>query len=468
MDGFPMIRTIAEAAALLKAGELSPVELTNSCLNRIDRLDFTLRAFVRVLAPQALKAAREAEAEIAAGNYRGPLHGIPIGLKDIIDVAGVPTTAHSHLLLDNIAGSDATVTRRLRDAGAVILGKLATHEFAMGGPSFDLPWPPARNPWNTMHFTGGSSSGSGAAIAAGLCLGALGTDTGGSIRLPAAFCGIAGLKPTYGRVSRAGVIPLSYSLDHVGPMTWTVEDNLLMLQVLAGADPADPASVDAPVPDYTTALAPDLRGLRVGIVTSLMTEAATQTEVVNAVTAAASRLGALGAIVDEAKLPSLRDFGDCGLVIMLGEAAALHGKDLRERPEKYGEILRDRLMLGALLTAADYVEATRMRRELVARFNQLMTRFDVLVTASAPMTAPRLTGVPKFMLFEAPPITMPFNVVGAPALSICCGFGVNGLPIGLQIVGRPFEEATVYRVAHAYEAATGSRSQRPSELGLVA
>ena len=262
----PDFLTIAEAAALIRKRELSPVELAESRLARIERHDGELHSFIRVLPEPAVAAARAAEAEIMAGQYRGPLHGIPIGLKDIYETKGIPTTGHSKVLIDHVPQQDAASVRRLTDAGAIVLGKLATHEFALGGPSFDLPWPPARNPWDTSRFTGGSSSGTGAAVAAGLVLGGTGSDTGGSIRGPAALCGLAGLKPSYGRISRVGILPLAFSLDHAGPMAWTAEDCALMLQAMAGHDPADPASADRPVPDYRAALSGDIKGLRVGLI----------------------------------------------------------------------------------------------------------------------------------------------------------------------------------------------------------
>src|ERR1700736_3139386 len=250
----PDFLTIAEAARLIEQRELSPVELVDSRLARIEKLDGQLHSFIRVLADQARADARAAESEIMAGNYRGPLHGIPIGLKDIYETAGVPTTGHSKILIGHVPQQDATSVRLLTEAGAIVLGKLATHEFALGGPSFDLPWPPARNPWDTSRMPGGSSSGTGAAVAAGLVLGGTGTDTGGSIRGPAAFCGLAGIKPTYGLISRRGILPLAFSLDHAGPLAWTAEDNAIMLQAMAGHDPADPGSANRPIPDYRAAL----------------------------------------------------------------------------------------------------------------------------------------------------------------------------------------------------------------------
>src|ERR1700693_5898252 len=257
--------TIAEAARLIEKRELSPVELTASRLARIEKLDGKLNSFIRVLAADARASAKSAEADITAGRYKGTLHGIPIGLKDIYETAGIPTTGHSKVMQDHVPAADAFSVKKLKDAGCVVLGKLATHEFAFGGPSFDLPWPPARNPWNPDHFTGGSSSGTGAAVAAGLVLGGMGTDTGGSIRLPAALCGVAGIKPTYGLVSRVGIIPLAFSLDHAGPMAWTGEDWGILLQPVAGYDPQDPASVDRPVPDFRAALGTGAKGLRIGV-----------------------------------------------------------------------------------------------------------------------------------------------------------------------------------------------------------
>src|SRR5438105_2738569 len=257
--------TIAEGAKLIQQRELSPVELVDSRLARIEKFDGRLHSFIRVLADSARAEARAAESEIAAGNYRGPLHGIPLGLKDIYETAGIPTTGHSKVMQDHVPKADAFSVKKLRDAGAVVMGKLATHEFALGGPSFDLPWPPARNPWDTTRFTGGSSSGTGASVAAGLVLGGTGSDTGGSIRGPAAFCGLAGIKPTYGLISRMGILPLGFSLDHAGPMAWTAEDCAILLQAMAGHDPADPASADVQIPDYRAALQGGVKGLRIGL-----------------------------------------------------------------------------------------------------------------------------------------------------------------------------------------------------------
>jgi aspartyl-tRNA(Asn)/glutamyl-tRNA(Gln) amidotransferase subunit A len=344
-----------------------------------------------------------------------------------------------------------------------VLGKLATHEFALGGPSFDLPWPPARNPWDTSRFTGGSSSGTGAAVAAGLVLAGTGSDTGGSIRGPAAYCGLAGIKPTYGLISRAGILPLSFSLDHAGPLAWTAEDCAIFLQAMAGHDPADPGSANHPVPDYRAALHRDVKGLRIGLVRHFYTtdnEANAATR--DAVDAAAKQLESIGCSVAETTLPPLTEWAACGMTILYAEAYAIHEHHLQHRFTDYGEYFRDRMVLAGLITGADYVQATRRRRELVAEFDRAMTRFDLLVTAAAPSEAPLIDSVGKFANMDRPSLTIPFNVTGSPAMSVCCGFTDGGLPLSFQIVGKRFDDATVLRVAHAYEQATPWRQRRPT------
>jgi aspartyl-tRNA(Asn)/glutamyl-tRNA(Gln) amidotransferase subunit A len=458
----PDFLTITEAAALIGKRELSPVELVESRLARIERLDGKLNSFIRVMREPALTAARAAEAEIMAGNRRGPLHGIPIGLKDIYETKGVPTTGHSRILIDHLPQQDATSVRRLTDVGAIVLGKLATHEFAFGGPSFDLPWPPARNPWDTSRFTGGSSSGTGAAVAAGLVLGGTGSDTGGSIRGPAAFCGLAGLKPSYGRISRAGILPLAFSLDHAGPMTWTSEDCAIMLQAMAGHDPADPASADRPVPDYRAALSGGVKALRIGLVRHFYEDDNPADEPTrHAIAAAVKMFEELGCSVRELRLSPLADWAACGVMIMLSEAYAIHEATLRERFGDYGELFRDRMALATLITGGDYVQAVRRRRELIAEFATAMADLDLVITAAAPSEAPAIDAVGKFATFERPMLTMPFNVTGTPAMSVCCGYSAAGLPLAFQLAGKPFDEATVLRAAHAYEQATPWRSVRP-------
>ena len=458
----PDFLTIAEAGALIARRELSPVELVQSRLTRIERLDGKLHSFIRVLGDEALAAARSAEAEIIAGRSRGPLHGIPIGLKDIYETKGVPTTGHSKVMIDHVPLRDATVVQRFSEAGAIVLGKLATHEFAFGGPSFDLPWPPARNPWDTTRFTGGSSSGTGAAVAAGLVLGGTGSDTGGSIRGPAAFCGRAGLKPSYGRISRAGILPLAFSLDHAGPMAWNAEDCGIMLQAMAGYDPADPASADHAVPDYRASLSGEVKGLRIGLIRHFYeTDNPANEATRRGIAAAVKVFEELGCSVRELRVSPLADWAACGIMIMLAEGYAIHEATLRERFSDYGEAFRDRMALAVLTTGADYVQAMRLRRELVAEFATAMADLDLVITAAAASEAPIFDSVGKFAILERPSLTMPFNVTGTPAMSVCCGYTTDGLPLAFQLASKPFDEATVLKAAHAYERATPWRSIRP-------
>lgn len=458
-NSFP---TIAEAADAIAAGTLSPVALTEEILDRIARYDGALYSYITVTADAARGAAAEAEAAIRGGRSRGRLHGIPIAFKDIFETAGVATTGHSRSMDGHVPEADATSVRLVREAGCVGLGKLATHEFAFGGPSFDLPWPPARNPWNTEHFTGGSSSGSGAAVTAGLALGAFGSDTGGSIRLPAAYSGLVGLKPTYGRISRTGVYPLSFSLDHAGPMAWTAEDCAILLEAMAGYDPADPACADRPVPAYASQLDRDLSGLRIGVIRHFWEEAEADGETVAALEAALATYERLGATLVDVRLSPLADYcATCSLILM-GEAYAVHEPVIQSRPELLGEILRLRLVLAATVTAADYVQALRRRRELCAEFAAAFADVDVMFTATAPGPAPRLADMETFYTFSRPLLTMPFNVTGNPALATRAGFASNGLPLSQQLIGKPFDEGTLLAVAHAYEQVTDWASQRPT------
>jgi aspartyl-tRNA(Asn)/glutamyl-tRNA(Gln) amidotransferase subunit A len=460
------IPTIAEAARLIAAKRLSPVELTRACLERVHALDERLHAFVHLTEERALAEARAAETAIMAHGPKGPLHGIPIGLKDIVDTKGVPTTCQSKFLQDNIPDADATCAEKLAAAGTVLIGKTTTHEFADGGPSFDLPAPPARNPWNPEHFTAGSSSGTGAGVAAGLMLGGIGTDTGGSIRGPAALCGIAGIKPTYGLVSRAGVAPAAFSLDHIGPMAWTAEDCALMLQALAGHDPRDPASASRPIPDYTAQLGSGITGLKIGVIhhfheTDHKVSEGTQ----RGITAAIATLRDLGAEIREVQLSPLQDWNACGSLISITERAAAYEEWSRTRLGDFGERLRSRLMLGAFVSGVDYVQAVRRRRELRAELQRAMTGLDAVLTAAQPAEAAKIDAVPRWDLFAAPNFTMPFNVAGYPAISVCAGFGEGGLPVAIQLVGKPFQEATLFRAADAFEKATSFRGRRP---GMVA
>ncbi len=453
---------ITEASSLMRGRELSPVEYVEALFRRADALDDRLHAYIHPTREIALRSAREAEAEIAAGRYRGTLHGIPYGLKDIIDYAGVPTTAHSRLLEGNVPDRDAAVTERLTAAGCVLMGKMATHEFALGGPSWDLPWPPPRNPWNTDHFTGGSSSGSAAAVAAGLLPAALGTDTGGSVRGPASLCGIVGMKPTYGRVSRRGVFPLAFTLDTVGPLTRTVEDNALLLTAIAGHDPLDPASARVPVPDFAADLGAGVRGLRVGLIRHFYAkDMVADPEVSGAVEEAVEVLAGLGAEARELQLEPLELYAACSRTLITSEAYAVHEKWLRERPDDYGASLRQRLLPGAFVRAVDYVHATRLRRRLVEQFEHAMEGFDVAVTVSSMDPPPRIEDADEIARTYPRQARQPFNVIGVPALALPVGYTRSGLPLSMQIAGRAFEEAAVYRAAAAYEQATGWISRRP-------
>jgi aspartyl-tRNA(Asn)/glutamyl-tRNA(Gln) amidotransferase subunit A len=455
--------SIADAAALIAARKLSPVELTRMCLDRVKKLDPTLHSFLLVTEDRAMADAQAAEARMMAGSLKGPLDGIPIGHKDIYNTAGIRTTAHSKLLADNVPTEDSVVVEKWAAAGTVLMGKLATHEFAIGGPSFDLPWPPARNPWNPDHFTSGSSSGTGAAVAAGLVLGGTGSDTGGSIRGPSALCGIAGIKPTYGLSSRRGVLPLSQTLDHTGPMAWTVQDCALLLQAMAGHDPFDPASANRPVANVCADLDKGAKGLRIGVIrhfheVDYPVSSATAQGIEDALAIFRSQ----GAEIRDVTLSPMMDYNAPGWVILTAEAYTVHAPWLKERFNDYGELMRDRLALGALLSASDYVQAIRRRRVLCLEMQAAMADIDILITASAPAEAPRIDEVPKWAMLQKPNFTMPFNLTGLPALSVCSGYGAGGLPVSLQIIGKPFAEATVFRAGHAYEMATTWRAKRPA------
>src|ERR1700733_3581579 len=453
--------TIAEAARLIESRQVSPVALTQAILDRIAAIDPQLNAYLLVTADLALDQARTAEAEIMAGNYRGPMHGIPFALKDIYCTAGIPTTSHSRTRAGYVPSFDATPVTKLRQAGAILLGKLATHEFAHGGPSFDLPWPAARNPWNRDHFTGGSSSGSGAGVAAGLMMGSLGSDTGGSIRNPAALCGLVGLKPTYGLVSRFGVYTNSFSYDHAGPMTWSVEDCAIMLQAIAGHDPKDPASAEQPVPDYRAALTGSIKGLRIGVLRHLFEDdAPIPPAAKTALEAAFDVLRGLGATLEDTRIRPAQVYHDVKITGAESELYAVHEPVLRTRLSDFGEDFLGRTLGALLISGADYVQASRWRRVLVAEMAPLYTKYDVLVTAG-PGPAPRLDSWRTINFWQRPSLTTPFNVLGGPALAQCIGFTDDGLPLSMQIVGRPFDDATVLRVAHAYEAATPWRASRP-------
>ncbi len=449
--------SIAEMGRQLRAHQTTSEALTRAALDRVAAADGALHAFITVTADRALADARKADAAFAAGQDAGPFQGIPYALKDIYDTGGIRTTCHSKLREHVVPAVDSEVARRLAAAGGTLVGKLATHEFAIGGPSFDLPFPPARNPWNVEHITGGSSSGSGAAVASGMVRMAMGSDTGGSIRGPAAYCGTVGMKATYGRVSRRGVFPLSFTLDHTGPLTRDVEDAAITLQVIAGHDPLDAASADVPVGDYLAGLQGGVAGMRLGVPRAFFAKALAATpDMLAAFDRSMAALRDAGATVEDVELPEYALFNACGRVILTSEAYAIHEADLRTRLGDYGFITQQRFVLGAGLTAADLVQAFRVRRQLTDAVNTVLGRYDALLTASALAVAPRFDAVPDPNRSAAAPMqTLPFNVTGHPAMSVPTGKGEGGLPLSLQVVGRPFDEATVFRIGRAIERATG-------------
>lgn len=461
--------SVAELGAAIRCGEATCIEVASAALDRISALDPRVNAFTLVTAERAMADAERADTELRLGHDRGPLHGIPYGLKDIIATAGIRTSCNSALMLDNVPDADAEVAARLRVAGGVLLGKLNTAEFALGGGE-DLPYGSARNPWDTEHFAGTSSSGSAVAVASGMTRITIGSDTGGSIRSPACHCGVVGLKPTYGLVSRRGVFPLSFALDHVGPLGRSVGDAAAGLGVVAGYDSADPSSVDLPAVDYAAglgaALERGLGGLRVGYARSMFSEVSgLSPEVLASVDAAAETLRGLGASVELVEVGDFDLFKACGRLIMLAEAFAVHQADLRSRPRDFGRYTYQRITAGATISAADLTEAMRVRRELTVGLNEgPLRRHDVLLTTTGLTPAARLDEFPR----DWPPPgltvavqTAPFNVTGNPVLAVPCGFSGSGLPMGIQLVGRPFAEQLLLRVGAAFEAATGLLGRRP-------
>jgi aspartyl-tRNA(Asn)/glutamyl-tRNA(Gln) amidotransferase subunit A len=454
--------SVAEGAQLLRAKKLSPVEWTKALLDRIAAIDEHYNAFLVVTADKALAQAKAAEAEIVKGQWRGPMHGVPYAAKDIFDIEGMATTCHSKIRKDHRAASDAFVVKKLRDAGAVLLGKVALHEFATGGPAFDLPWPPARNPWNRDLHPGGSSSGSGAALAAGMAPAALGTDTGGSVRNPATCCGIIGMKPTYGAVSLNGVFPLTYSLDHVGPMTRTVEDNAIFFHAIAGHDPRDPTTANRATPDCLTDLKAGLKGVRIGVVEHFYKEdAEADPAQVRAIEQAVATLQKLGAQVKTIRLSPLALWTDCNRTIHQAEAYAIHETDVQERPEDFSALTRNRLLPGAFVSSAKYIRAQQLRGALCREFADAMHDLDAVVTLSSLLLPCRIDDLAAVAKTYDQQCRLVFNVTGTPAISVPTGHTASGVPLAMQIAGRAFDEPMVYRVAQAFCAATGFADKRP-------
>ncbi|HTY57132.1 MAG TPA: amidase [Candidatus Binataceae bacterium] len=461
--------TISEVAPLLRERKVSPVELTLWHLDRVAKLNARLNAFITVLGDQAMAQAREAEAEIARGDYRGPLHGIPVAIKDIIAIAGVRMTCGSRILADHISARDATVVARLRAAGAILLGTLHLHEFAWGGTSINPHYGNARNPWNLDCIAGGSSGGSAIAVATSMAMATLGTDTGGSVRIPSALCGTTGLKPTYGRVSRDGVFPLCNSLDHVGVLTRSAQDAALMLNAIAGADPRDPSSAGSPVPDYSRELNANIRKLRVGQLRGFFAEDI-QDEIESGLESAVQALRGLDAQVDEVTLPLMKHMPGASLAIMTAESYAVHERMIRERAQDYGVDVRLRLMMGAMVSAPQYLKAQRFRTLLCEQTAEAMRRFDLLVAPTTAITATpatqesvRVGSKDLVVAASLSRLTRPANMTGLPAIALPSGFSREGLPVSFQIIGRPFDEATVLRAAHAYQSATDWHRRRPAE-----
>lgn len=454
--------SITEVSKKLAAKDLSPVELTEALLRRIEAVDSKLDSYLLVDGDKAMASAKAAESAIQSGRRTGPLHGVPFALKDIVDTAGVRTTCHSEILKDNVPTQDATVTAKLKAASGIMLGKTATHEFALGGPAFDLPWAPARNPWNRDHHPGGSSSGSGSAVAAGLAPMAIGTDTGGSVRNPASCCGIVGMKATYGRVSRAGVFPLSFSLDHIGPMTRTVTDNALMLQAIAGPDKRDHACASVSVADYSVGIERGVKGLKIGYLRHFHEiDTPAHPDMAKGLDDAVDVLRAEGANVQDVTFAPLAGLASTNRVILLSEAYAIHRDWLATRPQDYAKATRDRLMPGAFFAAADYVDALRQKRRYLDQFNRLMTDYDVIICASSMDPACRIDNEAEVDRTYPRQARTPFNLLGAPALVQPTGFSKDGMPLSMQIVSRAFNEAMIYRVARAYERVTDWTNQRP-------
>ena len=453
---------ISEAGDLLARKEISPVELTQAHLERIEKLDPLLNCFITRTPEAALQRARRAEDELLRGERKVPLHGIPFGLKDLYETRGVRTTCGSLFWADYIPEADASVVEKIYQAGAVNLGKLNMHEIALGLTNVNPHYGACRNPWDLDRVPGGSSGGSAAALAAGLCLASLGSDTGGSIRVPAALCGVVGLKPTYGRVSLRGVFPLSWNLDHAGPMARSVRDVAILLQVIAGYDPADPVSVNAPVDDYQEGLEKGVAGWNIALADDQYVEANTAPEVLEAVHQAARVFEDQGARVSRITLPGFLEAAKANGLMVVSDAAAVHRERLAQQPEKFGADIRQRLETGKAYSSTEYILARQAQVELRRAFERIFNDYDILLTPATPMPAPPIQG--QDALEQARLLTRftaPFNLTGLPAISVPCGFTHQGLPIGLQIVAAPWAEAAILQAAHAFEQGTDWHRRRP-------
>ena len=461
-------KSASQLSSLIRNKTLSPVELIQAHLARIDALEPTLNSFITLMAERATAAARRAEGEIQAGRYLGPLHGIPVGLKDLYYTKGTRTTSGSRIFDDFVPNFDCTIAARFKEAGTILLGKLNLHQLAYGGQGENPDYGNMHNPWNPEFISGGSSGGSGSAAASGQCTLTMGSDTGGSIRIPSALCGLVGLKPTYGRLSRYGLTALSWCLDHPGPMTRTVEDCTLIMNAVAGYDPNDPASANVPVPDYAKALTGDIRGLRVGVPKEYFDQPL-DPQVEQAVRKAIDTLGELGATVTEVSWPMYQHSLPVSTTILMAEATAYHSKLIRDHGPQLDPRVRVRIEAGFFISAADYLQAQRARTLFDRQSRELLKEVDLLAGPTVPITAHNIGAsevqVGDSIMASTPALTQytrPFNLNGFPAITVPCGFSGDGLPIGLQLGGRPFDEETVLRAAHAYEQATEWHNRRPA------
>lgn len=462
--------TLSTLSDALRTKQISPLEITRACLERVEQHDTRVNAFITTLTKPALAAAARAESEILRGNYRGALHGVPCAVKDLFLTRGVRTTCGSKVLSEFVPSYDAAAVERLDQAGAVLLGKLNMHEFAFGATSVNPHYGPVRNPWDLSRMTGGSSGGAAAAIASSFAFLTIGTDTGGSVRIPAALCGVCGLKPTYGRVSRYGAYPLAWSMDHVGPIAGTVRDLAVAMNVLAGRDERDPTSAKRPVPDYAGALSADLDGVKLGVPDQFYFDGLYD-EVRAGVDRALTRLKELGATISPVSIDRLPDAARAASIILFAEAGASLEKWHRTSPDALGDDVRARLEAAVNVTAAEYLKALRVRRRIQDAFARTFRTVDALITPQLPITAPLIdeTTVPIDGRAEPIPaaltrLTRIYNLTGLPCLSVCCGYSGSGLPIGLQIAARPFDEAMVLRIGDAFERHTQTKVKRP-DLG---
>ena len=460
--------SLSGVAEAIRSRRLSPVEAVERCLDRIRKWDGRVHAFIRLDEEGALETARSLEADAAAGRWRGPLHGVPLGFKDLCHLHGLPTSCGTRMPEYFVSAQESTAARRLLEAGAICLGKLNMTELAMGPFGDNAHHGDVDNPWRAGHASGGSSSGSAAGVAAGFFAGAVGSDTGGSIRLPAGCCGVVGLKPTYGRVSRAGAMPLSWSMDHLGPLAWTARDAAFMLLVMAGPDPADATASRRAVPDYVAGIAGGIAGVRIGLPENYFFEGVEE-ETAAGVRRAARQLEELGARVRPIRVPDPRDMTDVAMVITRAEASTLHARVFRERPQDLQPVARARLQVGFGISAYDYLQALRLRAKLTREFvREVFEDVDALLTPVIPEPAPALEALKTAAIDELNArgarfsrLTRPFNGLGLPALSVPCGFTAAGLPLGFQVVGRPFDEALLLRLGHAYQEAAGWHNRRP-------